>query len=515
MQPIKLLLLLLTLLPCGLAAQHDRYCGTTGTDPWLVKYKSGAFPVATKSREIQYIPLNVYFLGDDDDSNYPEPGRFFTSLQLLNQDFADQNIQFFVFDQINYVPNSDYNSFDRESTDPFSGRHPGQDMLGELNVDNLLNTYVVADPSGLCGYNDRQFDAIVLGRDCLLAGDHTWAHEVGHLLSLNHTFYGWENVRFDEFDFNAPAPLANTGANTPFFAVELADGSNCDVAADLFCDTPADYLGERWSCATDRTFADTLTDPNGVRFVVPATNIMSYANDNCVSEFSAEQQAAMLSNIADRQRSGEFIHQEMPPDALPAVEDLSLLAPENNEGVPFNDVVDFTWSSVPNADFYVFELNRTRNFNGGVQYRRIYRDTAITLTSASTVLDRSSRYYWRVRPVNAFDPTGDFGEIFQFRPGSTTSTIDAALDAAITIAPNPIRSGEALTVRAEGLRAGGRLRYEFTDATGRVLLTKADVSIPGGTFSGSIDATGLPAGVYFLRLRVDDKFSTRRIVVTR
>ena len=511
----KVFYLLLALLPCGLAAQHDQYCGTTGTDPWLIKYKNGAIPVVAKSREIQYIPLNVYFLGDDDDSNYPEPGRFFNSLTLLNRDFADQNIQFFIFDKINYVSNSDYNTFDRNSTDPFSGRHPGQDMLRELNVDNLLNTYVVADPSGLCGYNDRQFDAIVLGRDCLLAGDHTWAHEVGHLFSLNHTFYGWENIKFDEFDFDQPAPRANNGPNTPFFTVELADSSNCDVAADLFCDTPADYLGERWSCAADRTFQDTLTDPNGIRFVVPATNIMSYANDNCVSEFSAEQQAAMLSNVADRQRTGEFIHEKTPPEALPTAEDLTLLAPENNEGVPFNDVVDFTWSSVPNADFYVFELNRTRNFNGGVQYRRIYRDTAITLTSANTTLDRSSRYYWRVRPVNAFDPTGDFGEIYQFRPGSTTATIDAALDAAVTIAPNPVRPGDVLNVRAVGFGAGGRLDYDFTDASGRVLFTKTGGYVPGDTFTESIDATGLPAGIYFLRLRIDDRFTTRRIIVTQ
>ena len=175
------------------------------------------------------------------------------------------------------------------------------------------------------------------------------------------------------------------------------------------------------------------------------------------------------------------------------------------------------WSSVPNADFYILEFNRSRNFLGSVQYRRIYTDTTVTLTLDNTVLNRSSSYYWRVRAVNSFNPnpTGEFSEPFRYRPGRTTATMDATLDAAISIVPNPTRLGHQLEVRAEGLPTAGQLNFDFTDATGRVVRTRQNVPTPGGSFSHSINTQGLPAGIYFLRLQLGNRFATRRVVLTQ
>ena len=491
-----------------LSAQVDHYCGTTDANPWLIKYKNGGIPVPPKSDEIRYVPLNVVFLGDDEDDNYPEPVQFFNSLRLLNSDYADQNIQFFVFDKINYVANSDYNNFDPNDRNPLTGRSFGDEMARELNVRNLMNTYVIEDASGLCGYNDRVNDAIVLSRTCLRAGDHTWAHEVGHMLGLNHTFSGWEGISIDAWDYDEPVPERRLGVKA-----ELVDGSNCETAADMFCDTPPDYLADRWQCNSRGVFPDTLTDTNGARFAVPAQNIMSYANDACLTTFSEEQKLAMFSNIDGRINQGQYIHDQLPPNALPDVADLAYISPEDREAVPFDDLVDFSWSSVPNADFYIFELNRTPNFSGGIQYRRIYTETSIRLTSENTTLDRSSSYYWRVRAVNSFDPTGEFGPVFRFRPGSTTATINAELDAALVISPNPVRAGQTLDIRVRDLPQSDRISYDLTDVAGRVLVARADVSNRGSALAETINTTGFASGIYFFRLRLGDRFTTRRVVI--
>ncbi|NJK83013.1 MAG: hypothetical protein HC912_03550 [Saprospiraceae bacterium] len=48
-----------------------------------------------------------------------------------------------------------------------------------------------------------------MSKSCTGRGDHTWAHEIGHALSLNHTFYGWEaigNIDSTTYNFSLPAP---------------------------------------------------------------------------------------------------------------------------------------------------------------------------------------------------------------------------------------------------------------------------------------------------------------------
>ena len=60
---------------------------------------------------------------------------------------------------------------------------------------------------------------------------------------------------------------------------ELVDGSNCDVAGDLICETPADP-GPDWAVAAgcaEQTCATTCpTDANAATYTPDTTNIMSW-----------------------------------------------------------------------------------------------------------------------------------------------------------------------------------------------------------------------------------------------
>ncbi|MEO0732096.1 MAG: T9SS type A sorting domain-containing protein, partial [Bacteroidota bacterium] len=327
---------------------------------------------------------------------------------------------------------------------------------------------------------------------------------------LPHTFYGWEaREEISSIDLNEPAPnsIRYRGENV---LVELTDGSNCAEAADGFCDTPPDYLMERWSCNGNGEYRDSLLDPNSTRFAVPGVNFMSYANDLCQATFTDEQQGAMFTSLASNRNIREQEDDGGNVAADPA--DMNLLFPENNATTEFSNQVELTWNAVPNADYYLVQVNGNNNFGGAVLNSFFTSDTTFTLTRGIVA---NRRYFWRVRPVNAFYPSGDFGsQIWRFRTGrNPVSSIDPGLNAAITVAPNPVSGGQELQINGQDLGVGGTLNYELIDPAGRVL-TQNQLTVAATGFSERLDTDALAAGVYSLRLRLAGKLVTRRIVVT-
>ena len=89
---------------------------------------------------------------------------------------------------------------------------------------------------------------------------------MGHALGLPHT-HG----------------LTNMGTTD-----ELADGSNCAVAGDRFCDTPADpnLLGKVDGACR---YVGTARDARGMAYTPNTANIMSYSNTPCMTFFSPQQ----------------------------------------------------------------------------------------------------------------------------------------------------------------------------------------------------------------------------------
>jgi len=496
--------LLLIILSFSISAQDQfsgiRKCGVTERSDWMVRYKAGEIAPVEKSLMTRYVPLRIVVLGDNNGTGYGNPNELLTSFSLLNSDFEDQNIQFYI-SELDFVDRTRYNSY--------TDNNVGIEMMSELNKPGVINSYIVRDPNGSCGVYFGAPDALVLGKSCMGTIDRTWSHEMGHLLSLDHTFYGWEGVmEIQNIKLGEPAPetVAFRGEDVP---VERTDGSNCETAGDGFCDTEPDYLMQRWSCERGNIYRDSLLDPDSVRFAVPAWNIMSYALDNCINGFSEEQQTAMQTNLTSRgidDNSGE--NRE-----APIGEDLSLIAPPHNTTLDFSDFVELSWSPVENADFYIVQINTSTNFNGSVFSTFFVTDTTAKLTEG---LNPGVQYHWRVRPVSRYQVDSDFSdEVFRFRNGAiSVATIDAALDAAITLVPNPVANGGDLFLSGRDLGLSGRLTYELIDPAGRILLSRENLSITSTGINERINTDGLAPGIYFLRLRLNEKLVTKRVIVT-
>ncbi len=500
----SLLAVLLPALLFSIAVQaqstHDDWCGYSGKSEWLTKYQAGEFAPVSKSNDILYVPSRLVVVGRNDGSGYIDPVRLLNGLELLNSDFEDMNIQFYIkeFDYLNRTSYYDYSS----------NNTPVQ-MMNLHNEGGVINSYFVGNPAGNCGVYYGGPDALVVGNNCMGANDRTWSHEMGHLFTLPHTFYGWESVEeIDNIDLDdrAPATVRYRGADVP---VELVDGSNCEGAADGFCDTAPDYLMQRWACNNAGEYRDSLTDPDSVKFAVPAFNVMSYALDNCVSGFTEEQKTAMQTNLNARQTFDGTGVDRFAADG----EEMNLLLPVNNATLEVSDYVDLVWNSVPNADYYIVQLNTSTNFNGAVLQSFVVSDTTATIEEDLTP---NTRYYWRVRPFNRYVTDSDFGDQkFRFKNGEfPTATIDAALNAAISVAPNPVSGGQALRINGQDLGQSGKMTYELIDAAGRVMLSRENLSIRANGFNETIETLGMPAGVYFLRIRLNEKLVTKRVVVT-
>jgi len=119
----------------------------------------------------------------------------------------------------------------------------------------------------------------------MFSGRFEWphmAHEMGHCLSLIHTF----------------ECLRNTSGNCTSW--ECPDGSNCNTAGDRVCDTPADDPAQLWSsspCAY--TGGNSITCNGSTLNYNPLTNnIMSYADWDCRNTFTNGQKTRMTSLLS-------------------------------------------------------------------------------------------------------------------------------------------------------------------------------------------------------------------------
>jgi hypothetical protein len=153
----------------------------------------------------------------------------------------------------------------------------GIDQLRTTNPSaGTLNIYFAptlnSEIGSLCGISSFTFSAvqgIAMNNGCTAQAGNmsTLAHEIGHYLDLFHTHE------------------STTG-------IECVDGSNCGVAGDMLCDTPADpnVLGEV-NAACQWTAGEMDVCGSGQVYTPSTRNLMSYSTKACRDEFTPGQLA--------------------------------------------------------------------------------------------------------------------------------------------------------------------------------------------------------------------------------
>jgi hypothetical protein len=488
MNRLILLVLAFTALNISLYAQPKGCATPPGKSKWLTEYQQSpeSYP---RSSDILYVPLTIHIVGTDGGAGYFSVEKLMDAFCTLQRDFEAADIQFFIEGDIRYINNSTYfnHSFGE-----------GAEMMEIHNIPNTINCYIVADPAGACGYYSPWADGVAIAKSCNGANDHTWAHEIGHFLTLPHTFVGWEGV-----DYNHAEPTPDTVNEWP---VELVDGSNCAEAADGFCDTPADYLSYRWPCNADSLSNQPQKDPTGAEFRSDGTLFMSYAFDACTSRFSQEQINAMRADLLGPRAS--FLYNQNPPVLIaPATPALS--APINDETIENTNVVELSWEPVPNASGYIVDLDLV--LPNGAIFNFEYEETT---ENAISIMDLASdqSWRWRVRAYNLNDGCTDYSDFATFTTGLfINSTEERSGLSQLELFPVPQTAGQALSLNWTSEQSTP-VTMRLINHTGQTIRTMT-WETHAGINQRRISTADMAAGMYILMLENKQGSTYKRFVL--
>jgi len=305
---MKRKLILIGILIWNINSAFGQICGTSHpTNPIIYPQednnKKGKGPNTYKSPN-SYTCINVFFhiVRNTNGTNaFPMPNTNNIIVEL-NQFYSPQSI---IINNIGtgFIDNSDFIQVDE-------GEHTTL-MNSGYDVPNAINYYIVEElwdvyrngvyqgfVTGVA--DDIPSNSLVIRNDRVLSS--TSHHELGHCLSLYHTFHG------------------SIAENVPNSCAENINGSNCNSCGDYVCDTPADQ---------------NLQNMNG--YSPDLTNIMSYYNNR--DHFTNGQGNRMSYAIQN-----ESVLQNITANSCPSLNGSNIIcSPSNSTFTLQNGGTPVTW----------------------------------------------------------------------------------------------------------------------------------------------------------------------------
>jgi gliding motility-associated-like protein len=265
------------LLVSGIHAQEST-CGTHFSDTEMHHLRTvlKKIPVSQhKDGEVDCVPIRYHIVRSDDGVSAATQAAVVSSLTMINRQFIDANLSFYLIEPPVFVDNSDYLALGDGVTE--------EDIRALFDTpQNAVQIYVMDDLDGPGGYAYYPSPTITSNAIFLLANavmgslGGTIPHELGHYFSLPHTFEGTEDGNTDANAEN----VARTGPN-----------ANCETSGDSFCDTNADPGNNGFVANCIYTGAE--IDIAGDIYDPPLDNPMSYFPPQCKSFMTAEQYASV------------------------------------------------------------------------------------------------------------------------------------------------------------------------------------------------------------------------------
>lgn len=503
----------LMLLSAQLSFAQYHTCGTTMEDQQmgleqLTANRLAIQRVATSRGVVTYIPIQPHLLALDDGSQRIGYTEILEMFCQLNEIFEEQEIQFYMFGNPLLINNTD------AFTDPQDFRNSR--TFTRAKVNGAINMFFVgtinttADGGRTLGYYRGGSSDYIVIRNANTTDESTVAHELGHFFTLAHPFFGWENNPWEADDYEGePVPTRAPNGST---LNEKADSSNCTTAADRICDTPPDYLfafsDGQSGCAP---FNQNALDPDSMAVDPMEVNMMSYFSGCRDYGFTTGQKNAILADLNSSRRNA-INNGYIPPILDAPVSASTLISPAEGERTAFFDEITFTWSSVENADRYLFQIDENRTFK--LRPRQfVVTDTTITLT---TVFDQNDRLYWRAIPFNDYRTCFEDVDEIQFRTGREsvlTSISEIESISGLSIFPNPVSSNQMLQMQfdTEEIFRGSIF---LTALDGRRIKTLADQDFVYGKNNLELDIRGLNPGIYFISIESEKGVINRKVLIS-
>jgi len=455
-----------------------------------------------RSMITRILPVVFHIINKSDGTGGIPVTRVFDQICNLNEFYEDQVVELqFMIQEINYINNN------AAFTDHFSSN--GIFIFNQNKRSGAINIYVPEDadsgnPLGgtVLGYYDPNRDWIVMRPSEVTAFSNTLHHEMGHYLSLEHPFYGWDFEAYDPGVHGVQVGNTSPGGNQN----ERMDGSNCTIAGDMICDTPPDYnhFDTNWGC----NYNGGAQDPNGTLIDPDETNIMSYFNSCNPKAFTTKQKEVLNADITTRINQGNLqLPSQTHPGNVAAMG--SLIEPINNEVIPNNANIFFDWPDVANADNYYLEIDRVPTFS--LTPSRFELTTSEYFFDGSALLVNTN-YYWRVRAYNNYDYCSGWSSNGQFKSSviNSVNTLDQVTSAQVM--PNPANVGDEIILSVDS-QAPFIGSLQIYNVGGQLMNSIAQRDFRKGINKVTLGTQQLAAGLYFVQLRSDDGVFQSKLIV--
>ena len=509
----------LCIAPGMMSAQHTPHpgCGITAEDQELIKERmfenrrnraalEAEWEAIKSTRTVNdstlWVPTVFHMCSRANGAGQQDDAWVLSQMCNLNAGFADQNIQFYLVNVNRF--NSDQLYYNKPAS---------ADYIRSIHkVTGAMNIFVggaASDPlsNGSFGaYYAPGFDWIFSWNDQPLSST---VHEVGHLLTLPHTFNGWEGTDYaTESAATGYAPVMGTNGKPVEKVARGTAAENCQWAADGFCDTPPDYSSGGGSCSGTVNYSD----PDNVPFVLDNSiklNYMSYFFCN-PKVFSANQKTAMLLDALSR--GYQYVAEPIPlmVDGAPAINWPNSGAVAHYVSTP----VELKWDPAPAAGGYLVTVERTIN-NGSIVVSTVTKRTVFNATSLWITLQPNLEYTWKVKALTRYDLCSAGGE----SPKATFTTAGWALSTDLVtdiessrVYPNPASQGKQVFVEVN-VPFGGEAQISIQNTLGQTLMSKQNLSFVSGINMQQLDLSSLTAGMYIVTIETANQRISHKLMI--
>jgi hypothetical protein len=455
-----------------------------------------------------YIPIQFHLVGNSAGQGYISVDNLWANMCRLNADYADQNIQFYLFGSPRYIANTSLYNNDGDD------RALASYLMALYRVRGCVNIFignVIGDIGGqggvTLGYYTSYPDVIYAIKGTVNGTSKTLTHEIGHYFTLAHPFFGWDGQDY-------ATTIATTGNKPPVTmggvltekVARTGGTENCQIAADGFCDTKPDYNFGLFAPGCVIPFP--AVDPDSVRLdaASAADNYMSYFNDNCTNTFSPMQKEAIILDVISRG------YDRLPAPSLAAVAAApNTVWPTSASPAP-NASLELRWDAVPNATLYTVTVDRTLNGN----FVSRIGQWVTPYTTQWLNLEPNREYTWKVQATNAIDFCPNFTSApTQFRTFGWAVGIDQLANTGIAsskVYPNPASRNGSVSIEMNAIQ-NTEATISISNSIGQTLMARQTVQLIQGTNIETLDLSMLAAGLYFVNIETTQGRTTHKLRV--
>jgi hypothetical protein len=472
-------------------------CGTKNLDELklnMLQIREEMRDFVKPRNAITYVPVRFFLVAKSDGSGRPSERLGLQALCNLNENYAGQDIQFYLKEFKYYNNTSVYNN-----PSGFSGYNA---IDGQM-IYNAINVFVVDDAGGgAAAYyqgpstGPNRADWIVVGK-AYVDDVRVLSHEVGHFFSLPHPFHGWESSGgWDPAIHGNPVGFTAPDGQT---ANEFVDGTNCSTAGDAICDTPADYMFLSGNC----TYTGNAKDPHGELVSPLKENIMNYHFGCSTYSFTPDQKTNISNSLFHSSRN--YVRPAFTPNLVEITSPPAIISPAQGETVDTYNWVVLEWEDLAAADYYLVEI--ANSTIGTVRF--LVDENQLILNN----LDPNKGYLWKVLAFNDYSTCTGFSSLKIFKTGDVfTDTFEVSNIDNWWIQPNPARGNDMLSVNLETPTAL-EINLSLRTMTGQEITTIKNYKVPGGISIIEIPTSGLPAGMYLVTLQSKGGIETKHAAI--